>query len=583
MLRFAQLRRAAVSRCGSAVHDQDAATRSCACARSTHSLPAERAHDTFLTASRPTKLPFQMTEENNDSLADAETASSLANVVEESLRKEKARRFRKGDRVKGHVTRITESMALVGLDGGSEGMLDLERLRREDGTLDIAEGDFVEAIVTDVAANGLLLEKALVTESESLEQLAAAQAAGLPVQATVVGHNKGGLELELYGVRGFCPASQIDLHRVDDMTSYVGQTFAFRLQEVSGRKVVLSRRALLEEARAERREKRRAELQPGAILKGIVTRLQPFGAFVDLGEGFEGLVHQTELTRGRLQAPAQVVSPGDEIEVQLLEVTTSPDKSGRPVERFALSRKALEKDPWENATERFPVGARVKGKVVRLQPFGAFIELAEGIDGLAHISTLAPKRIEHPSEVVSVGDEVEAFVLAVEPEKQRLSLSLKDPAAKREPTRPRADDRQPRSDRPERSRRPTRGKPEGGGSTTSPIGSVHDAVIEKVEPFGIFVTLPDGGRALVPNRELSVPPEPGQAATRRKGLSPGDPLRVAITESRRGELKASQLEAERADERAQLREWSKGQKAEGGGKSGFGTLGDLFGNVRLGK
>lgn len=524
-----------------------------------------------------------MTDENLETLPQQESPATLADAVEATLRREKARRFRKGDRVKGRVARFTESMAFVDLDQGGEGMLDLTRLRRDDGTLDIEENQRIEAIVTEVAANGLLLERALITENESLEQLAAAQAAGLPVQATVVGHNKGGLELELFGVRGFCPASQVDLHRVDELGAYLGQTFLFRIQQVDGRKLVLSRRALLAEERDQKRAELRERLQPGAVVKGRVARLQPFGAFVDLGEGIEGLVHLTELSRQRLHDPAQVVQPGDEIEVQILEIKQSADKTGKPVERIALSRKAVEKDPWDGVAERFPVGARVTGKVVRLQPFGAFIEVAPGVDGLAHISTLAPKRIEHPSEVLKVGDTVDAFVLAVEPDKQRLSLSVKDPAARREPPPARErPERAPRGDRPPRTERPDRPRrAEQGGAHA--IGSVHDATVEKVETFGVFVTFADGTRALVPNRELGVAKNADQRLDYRKLFSPGDTLRVAVTEVRRGEIKASKVEAERADERAMVKEWSKGQKPDGGGKAGFGTLGDLFKNINLGK
>lgn len=529
-----------------------------------------------------------MTEENLDALADAESAT-LASAVEESLRKEKARRFRKGDRVKGRVARFTDSMAFVDLENGrGEGMLDLARLRRDDGTLELEENEIIEAIVIDVAANGLMLEKALITESESLEQLAAAQAAGLPVQATVVGYNKGGLELELFGVRGFCPSSQVDLNRVDDLSAYVGESYQFRIQEIDGRKAILSRRALLLEAREEKRAAVRSSLKVGATVTGTVARLQPFGAFVDLGEGIEGLIHLTELSRTRVHDASQVVSVGDEVQVQILEIKESTDKAGKPVERIALSRKALEKDPWADAAERFPVGSKVSGKVVRLQPFGAFIEVADGVDGLAHVSTLAPKRIEHPSEVLKAGDSVEAFVLAVEPEKQRLSLSLMDPAAKRE-ARPARGERGERGERPERGDRQTRrpraeraSRSDSGGSDVR-VGSVHDATVEKVEPFGVFVALPTGERALVPNRELGVAHNRDTKPDYRKLFSPGDTLRVAVIDVRRGELKASKIEAEYADERALMREWTKGQKPAGGGKSGFGTLGDLLKNVRLDK
>lgn len=532
-----------------------------------------------------------MTDEKTLTPSGAENAA-LANAVEDSLRKDKARRFRKGDRVTGRIVRFSESMAFVDLGGRSEGMIDLLAHRQPDGTLDIEENQQLEAIVIEVAANGVMLQRTLVTEQDSLEQLTAAMNAGLPVQATVTGYNKGGLELELFGVRAFCPASQIDVRKVDDFTSFVGQSFQFRIQQIDGRKVVLSRRALLSEEHESKKAEVRKGIAPGAILKGTVARLQPFGAFVDLGEGIEGLIHVTEISRARVNDPAQAVSVGDVVDVQVLKVEETQDKNGRPVERIALSRRALEKDPWDGVVERFPVGSKVKGKVARLQPFGAFIELAPGVDGLAHVSTLADKRIEHPREAVKEGDEVEAYVLAVEPDKKRLSLSLKEPREKQErPERrgpgaearggaPRGGPGKPRGDRPERGDRPPRRAPEAaqaGDKPAYPIGSVHEGTVEKVETFGVFLALPGGGRALVPNSELGVNKNADQRVDYRKLFPAGATLRVAITEQRRGgELKASKVEADRADERAMVKEWSKDQKPSGGGKSGFGTFADLL-------
>jgi small subunit ribosomal protein S1 len=547
-----------------------------------------------------------MTQDKSEQTS-AETPGALAGALEESLRKEKSKRFRKGDRVSGRIYKIGETMAFVDLGGRSEGMIDLAEHRKPDGSMDIEEGQDIEGIVTDVAANGVILKRSLVTQHESVQQLLAAQAAGITVPAKVTGQNKGGLELDLFGLRAFCPGSQIETHKVDDFSGYIGQTFQFRIQEISkdGKKIVLSRRALMLEEHEKEVAELKTKLTPGAIIKGKVVRLQPFGAFIDLG-GIEGLCHVSELTRARIHNASEAVKVGDEIEVQILKIEEATDKSGRKSERIALSHKILEKDPWADAPERFPVGSKVTGKVARLQPFGAFIEIAPGIDGLVHVSEISTKRIEHPREALKEGDEVTATVLAVEPDKQRLSLTLKEPR-KAEPKAPRAERGErserrpgapaggpPREPRAAGARPPRRERPAPAAASDAPAGEpkpqkphyskgqVHDATVEKVEQYGVFVTLPGGGRALVPNNELGVNKNADQKVDFRKFFPAGATVRIAITQvDHRGQIRASKVEAERADERSLVREWASTQKQAGG--TGFGTLGDLFKSINLNK
>jgi small subunit ribosomal protein S1 len=540
-----------------------------------------------------------MTDDKVTSTASAENSGALASALEESLRKDKARRFRKGDRVSGRIYKIGETMAFVDLGGRSEGMLDLNEHRKSDGSLDIEEGLEIEGIIVDVAANGVLLRRALVSHDESVAQLIAANEAGIPVQARVTAFNKGGLELDCFGLRAFCPGSQVDLHKVDDLASFVGQTLQFRISEVTkdGKKIVLSRRALLQEDHDKVIGELKAKVVPGATLKGKVVRIQPFGAFVDFG-GIEGLAHVSELTRARAHDANDVVKVGDELDFQILKVEETTDKHGKKVERIALSRKALEKDPWEDAATRFPVGSKVTGKVARLQPFGAFVEVAPGVDGLVHISAIVDKRIEHPRDVLKEGDEVTATVLAVEPEKKRLSLSIKEPrkaeAEGEKPRRPAGprDARGGPGQRPpprgDRKPRPAQAAGEGGAEAPAKpkyaLNQVHDTTVEKVEPFGVFVTLPGGGRALVPNSELGVNKNADQKIDFRKIFLAGAPLRVAITQiDHRGQIRASKVEAEKADERAMVREWSQDQKKGQSGSGGFGTFADLFKKVNASK
>jgi small subunit ribosomal protein S1 len=250
---------------------------------------------------------------------------------------------------------------------------------------------------------------------------------GIPVDGTVTEVVKGGLSVDVAGVRGFVPASQIDNRFVEDLTGYVGQKLTFRITryEPGPRgNLVLSRRALLEEEQAKRAEVTRKNLVPGAVLRGTVTRLQPFGAFVDLG-GIEGMVHISELGYARVEKPEDVLAVGQEVQVVVLKLENVTDKKGRPQERIALSLKALASDPWTEATSTLAEGTRLKGIVTRLQPFGAFVEIAPGVEGLVHISELgAGRRINHPKEVVQVGQPVEAVVLSIDPQARRLSLSM---------------------------------------------------------------------------------------------------------------------------------------------------------------
>jgi small subunit ribosomal protein S1 len=221
-------------------------------------------------------------------------------------------------------------------------------------------------------------------------------------------------------VRGFCPASQIDARFVDDLAVFVGQRLEFRITRYERGNLVLSRRSLLEEHKAKLAIETRKNLVPGAVVRGKVVGFKPFGAFVDLG-GIEGMLHVSELGFTRVEKPEDVLALGQEVEVAVLSVEAD-DKGG---ERVALSLKSLANDPWRDATAKLSEGARVTGTITRLQPFGAFVELSPGVEGLVHISELgAGRRINHPKEVVEVGQTVEATVVSIDQERRRLGLSL---------------------------------------------------------------------------------------------------------------------------------------------------------------
>ncbi|EXJ17089.1 30S ribosomal protein S1 [Imhoffiella purpurea] len=332
-----------------------------------------------------------------------------------------------GHKVRGSLIAIGEDYAFVDLGAKSEGRIDISELKDDEGQLKYGVGDEIETLVTgkDEESGMLLLGNQQGHKYHGIQEVEQAFRQGMPVQGHVTGAIKGGLEVQIAGVRAFCPASQADLRFIEDLAEFVGQKLDFKVTKFEGGRrpnLVVSRRVLLEEQQRIQAEQTRAELKEGAVMTGVVTSLKDYGAFVDLG-GLEGMIHISELAFGHIRHPKEMLQVGQTVEVSVLRIEPATDAKKR--EKIALSIRALSRDPWLDAVESFPVGTKVKGKVSRLQTFGAFVELAPGIDGLVHISELgAGRRINHPSEVVNPGDEVMATVLGVDLERHRISLSL---------------------------------------------------------------------------------------------------------------------------------------------------------------
>lgn len=338
-----------------------------------------------------------------------------------------------GDKIKGAIVSLGEDTAFVDLGAKSEGMIDLEELRDEEGNLTVEVGAEIEAVVAgrDRDSGSLLLRvrpgRSGTGDEAAWAELRQAFEARIPVEGRVTGVNKGGVDVEVSGVRAFCPVSQLDLGYVEDSAEFVGRRLTFRITrftEGRGRRpdVVLSRRELLAEEAAERAAEALARLKVGTVVKGTVTSLTGYGAFVDLG-GIEGLLHVSQISHSRVADPAEVLAEGQALEVEVLKIEPAKEAGGH--DRISLSLRSLEPDPWARAADRFPEGMVVAGKVVRLEPFGAFVEIAPGLDGLVHVSELvADRRVDHPRQVVEVGQEVPVRVLAVDVAKRRISLSM---------------------------------------------------------------------------------------------------------------------------------------------------------------
>jgi small subunit ribosomal protein S1 len=367
-----------------------------------------------------------MSDEDRTSGKPEDFASMLAEF-EGQQRREARAAVRVGDTVRGRVTMIGQESAVVEIAGGAaEGMIDLGQLRDADGNLDVKVGDEIDArVVETMGKQGcVILRRAMARGPEAKAELAQAAQLGLAVEGTVTAVNKGGVEVLVAGVRGFCPISQLEARHVADASEYVGRKLQFRVIRYDvdrrGANLVVSRRALLEAEARGRAEKVRAKLLPGAVLPGVVASIKDFGAFIDLG-GIEGMLPASELGFSRSTRPSEVLTVGQRLDVQVLKIEKTGDAK-RP-ERISLSLKSLERDPWEDVRARFPSGTQLTGKVVRVESFGAFVELLPGVEGLVHTSELAGgKPLRHAREVCKPGDNLVVTVLALDHERRRISL-----------------------------------------------------------------------------------------------------------------------------------------------------------------
>lgn len=358
-----------------------------------------------------------------------EAADDFAAMLAASESKSARRANVVGDTVRGRVIAIGAATAFVEIGGKGEAIIDLAEFRDpHTGEVTLQHGDEIEAtIVDDGGGSGSVVLKRMVGRGGHVPgELQQAFAHGIAVDGLVTGENKGGYDVQIGAVRAFCPGSQIDRRRTEGAV-YVGQRFPFRITKIdnNGRNIVVSRRAILEEEAAAEAARTWASVQVGAVLKGRVRSVRDFGVFVDLG-GVEGLIHVSEIGHARVAHPSEVLSPGQEVEVKVIKVDEGGE-SGRS--RVGLSLRALEPDPWSTVRTRFPVGTVLPGTVRRVEQFGAFVEIAPGVDGLVHVSKLAlDRRIAHPRQVVTIGDQVEVTVMSIDETQRRIGLSMVEQA-----------------------------------------------------------------------------------------------------------------------------------------------------------
>jgi len=327
-----------------------------------------------------------------------------------------------GDKLTGKIIQIDGPDAFVDCGLRNELPIAVQELKNAEGELKYQIGDEITAHVQKTK-DGLKLTLALSLRDAGHDALAAAFEAGTPVKGKVGSTNKGGFSIDLDGTRAFCPFSQIDVRRADNPEEFVGQTHKFKILELSedGRNIVVSRRALMQADRESQAIATRQSLKVGDNLEGVVTRLVPFGAFVDIG-GIEGLVHISQISHQRVGDPSDILKEGQTVKVKVLEIQNLG--MGRS-ERISLSIKALAADPWPEAAGSMVPGQDVPGRVTRLVDFGVFVELLPGVEGLIHISELANRRVIHPREVLNEDEEITVRVLDLDLDRRRISLSRK--------------------------------------------------------------------------------------------------------------------------------------------------------------
>ena len=418
-----------------------------------------------------------------------------------------------GDKINGKIISIGTDAVYVDTGSKTDGVVDRAELLDEAGEMTVAAGDAIDLYVVAMTESEIRLSRAMDGIGGYVQLLDAFENR-VPVTGKVIETCKGGFRVEIFKRRAFCPISQIELNYTDTPEKYVGETFEFRVTtlEESGRNIVVSRKALLAEAAKAARKAFFSQTGPGDVVVGVVTRLAPFGAFVELTPGVEGMVHISELSWSRIDSPEAAVSQGDRLTVKILAV--EDDDKGR--KRIRLSSRQAQEDPWSSVGSQFSEGQKTTGRVTRLAKFGAFVEIAPGIEGLVHISEMSyTRRVLDPADVAPQGSEVSVMIKDIDEGKRRISLSIKD----------------------------AEGDPWLGVADRYQAGAEVTGTVEKAERFGIFISLEPGIVGLLPKSSMAQSADPG-AYERAK---PGQTVPVRIdrvdTAARRISLAPADAEA----------------------------------------
>jgi small subunit ribosomal protein S1 len=396
----------------------------------------------------------------------SENMDDMMDMYEESFK-----RFAEGEVVTGRIISVDKDYVLVDIGYKSEGQIRIHEFQDENGNLIANEGDSVDVMVEwwDDEEERVVLSKEKAAKVKVWEEIKKSFDEDQTVEGVIVNRVKGGFSVDI-GVQAFLPGSQADLRPIRNLDEMVGKTFIFKILKYNRKRsnIVLSRRVILEEERDSKRTATLDSIEDGNIVAGIVKNITEYGVFVDLG-GVDGLLHITDISWGRVKHPSELFSVGDKITVKILSFDIER-------ERVSLGMKQLTEDPWLAATEKYPIGSRVNGKVVSLTDYGSFVELEEGIEGLIHVSEMSwTRKIRHPSKVVSVGDVVDTLVLDIKPESRRISLGMKQVVP----------------------------NPWDVISEKYPVGTTIEGKIKNITDFGLFIGIGEGIDGLVHISDIS--------------------------------------------------------------------------------
>jgi len=441
-----------------------------------------------------------------------------------------------GQRLHATIRQIGEETTFVDYGGRSEASIETRFLKGPDGKVLAEVGEKIEAYVIS-NEEGVVLAPALTPRpNESLPLLREAHLSAIPVTGKVVAMNAGGLEVDLSGNRAFCPVSQVDTAHCADPSVFVGQTLEFRILEFGdmGRRIVVSRRALLLQRRDAKAASLRESLHEGDEVDGTVVRMEAFGAFVDLG-GVDGMVHVSEVGHDRVNHPGEALKIGDPVRVKILQI--GKDSKGR--DRISLSIKAAMQDPWIHLPAEIAEGGTFKGTVVRMADFGAFVRLAAGVEGLLHTSEIRNQPTAHPREALKEGQEIEGRILKIDSARRRISLSTRD------------------------------GDAGGSGRRPTPVvGETYEGVVRTHKPYGVFIDIPSLGdrmSGLLPFEETGA----GRGADLSKRMPAGEKIEVVIRQiDEKGRIRLGMPSMMPADQGRGPQRPQGGRRQGGGGRGG---------------
>lgn len=446
----------------------------------------------------------------NVDLSEFEESYYKAGQVEEILKDydKSLEGIEEGHVIKGKILRINDKGVVIDVNFKSEGFIPLSEFKN---VQDYKPGDEIEVFLEQVedSEGQIILSKSRADFLRVWDKIYDVFEKQETVEGRLVRRIKGGVVVDLFGIDAFLPGSQIDLRQIPDMDAIIGETFEFRVIKVNKtrRNIVVSRRVILEEERSSQREKIIADLDKGQVREGIVKNITDFGAFIDLG-GVDGLLHITDMSWGRVNHPSEVVALGDTLQVKILDYNENK-------ERISLGIKQLTEHPWKGIADKFPEGSKVRGKIVSITDYGAFMELEKGIEGLIHISEMSwTQHIKHPSKIVGIGDIVEAVVLKIDKENQKISLGFKQ----------------------------LKPDPWENVPNEFPIGAILKGKVRNIAAFGAFIELKEGVDGLIHVSDMSWTKKIGHPG---EILKKGDMAEVKVldidTEKRRISLGIKQL------------------------------------------